>query len=82
MRARIGPLWRIYHPKKFTEAMTVLNNFVEPFVKRAISQNLDDLAEKEQAGEKVNFTESLSEFTKDRTVLRDQLVSTYSPRFM
>ena len=77
LRSRIGPLWRVYHPRRFTKAMKVLNDFVEPFVERAASQNLQDLEEKDERGEKVNFTESLSQFTQDRKVLRDQLVSTY-----
>ena len=52
--------------------MKVLNNFVEPFIERAIAQST-----KEERSAKVeNFTDSLSAFTQDRTVLRDQLVNT------
>jgi hypothetical protein len=55
----------------------VLNNFVEPFVERAILERRENVtAAKEAAGEKINFTDSLSQFTSDRKVLRDQLVST------
>lgn len=49
--------------------MKVLNDFVEPFVRRAISRST---SEKEYS----NFTDALSEVTSDRTVLRDQLVNT------
>lgn len=56
--------------------MSVLNNFIAPYVERAVSETQADIAEKEAHGEKVNFTDSLSQFTKDRIVLRDQLVST------
>jgi len=56
--------------------MSTLNNFIAPYVERAVSETQDDIAQKEAHGEKVNFTDSLSQFTKDRTVLRDQLVST------
>jgi len=59
------------------DAMSVLNNFVEPFVERAILERRENVtAAKEAAGEKINFTDSLSQFTSDRKVLRDQLVST------
>jgi len=59
------------------DAMSVLNNFVEPFVERAILERRENvIASKEAAGEKINFTDSLSQFTSDRKVLRDQLVST------
>jgi cytochrome P450 len=76
MRSRIGPFWRIYYPKEFIDAMKVLNDFIEPFVERAIAQSKTDIEAKENSGQKVNFTDSLSQFTKDRVVLRDQLVST------
>jgi cytochrome P450 len=72
----MGPFWRIWYPKKFTTAMKVLNDFLEPYIERAISRSREDIERKEQHGEKVNFTDSLSQFTRDRTVLRDQLVST------
>ena len=76
MRSRIGPFWRVYWPKDFRDSIKVLNNFIEPFVERAIGQSQADIEAKENGGEKVNFTDSLSRFTNDRTVLRDQLVST------
>jgi hypothetical protein len=56
--------------------MKFLNNFIEPFVERAIGQSREEIEAKENSGENINFTESLSQFTTDRTVLRDQLVST------
>lgn len=72
----MGPLWRLYRPSSFTDALTVLNNFVEPFVEQAVTQ-LDDCFEaKQQAGQAINFIDSLSQFTRDRTILRDQLVNT------
>ena len=76
MRSRIGPFWRVYYPKEFRDSIEVLNKFIEPFVERAIRRNQADIEAKEDAGRKVNFTDSLSQFTNDRTVLRDQLVST------
>lgn len=76
LRSRIGPFWRIYYPRKFVQAMNVLNSFVEPFVERAIHESPEDIEYKKQTGQKVNFTDSLSQFTKDRKKLRDQLVST------
>src|SRR5438552_17584141 len=76
MRSRIGPFWRIYYPKEFKDSMKVLNNFIEPFVERAIGLSAAHIEAKENLGKKVNFTESLSQFTRDRKVLRDQLVST------
>ena len=56
--------------------MKVLNDFIEPYVERAVNQSRQEFEIKEQSGAKVNFTDSLSQFTRDRMVLRDQLVST------
>jgi cytochrome P450 len=75
LRLRIGNIWWLYHPSSFTAALTTLNNFVEPFVERAVMQDEDGLQYKQQAGQAMNFTDSLSQFTKDRQVLRDQLVN-------
>ena len=56
--------------------MKVLNEFIEPFVERAISKSVADIEAKERRGEKFNFTDSLSQYSKDRVMLRDQLLST------
>jgi cytochrome P450 len=56
--------------------MKVLNDFIEPYVERATDQSREHMETKEQRGENANFTDALSQFTNNRTVLRDQLVST------
>ena len=50
--------------------MKVVNDFVEPFVQRAISQDTG------KSGNNNSFVDALSEVTNDRKVLRDQLVNT------
>jgi cytochrome P450 len=56
--------------------MKVVNDFVEPFVQRAIAQTESNIETKQREREVVNFTDALSLYTKDRAMLRDQLVST------
>jgi len=53
--------------------MDTLNNFISPFVERAISMS-KSVSNEDDEGK--DFTHSLSKFTQDRKVLRDQLVST------
>jgi len=53
--------------------MATLNNFISPFVERAISMSKSGPSDD---GEGKDFTHSLSMYTQDRKVLRDQLVST------
>lgn len=77
MHGYISPeLLKLPSPSAQLCTSTILNNFVEPFVERAVTQ-LDEYFEaKQQAGQAIDFVDSLSQFTKDRTVLRDQLVNT------
>src|SRR5271170_1020810 len=72
----LGGLWKLYRPKEFVTAMNTLNDFISPFVERAIAMSSPGTGGKEIEKEGVNFTHSLSLFTQDRKVLRDQLVST------
>jgi len=74
--AGLGALWRFYRPKKLAKNMEILNNFVAHIVERALSMSNSELQEKEDKGERMNFTESLSLITRDKKVLRDQLMST------
>ena len=39
IRSRIGPFWRIYYPSEFLSSLKDLNNFISPFVERAISKS-------------------------------------------
>lgn len=64
----MGPFWRIYHPSGLKSAIKTIDDFVEPFLERAI-------AEGKEEDPKGNFTQSLAHFTTDRKVLRDQLVN-------
>jgi cytochrome P450 len=72
----MGPLWRLYQPKRFVDSLKILNSFVDPFVERAVAQTDKNIEEKERTGQLINFTDSLSQFTNDPKVLRDQLVNT------
>ena len=72
----LGAFWRLYRPKGMAKNMETLNNFVAPFIERAISISKSEIEEKQNKGERLNFIQSLSLFTHDKKVLRDQLVST------
>ena len=53
--------------------MDTLNDFISPFVERAILMSKSESRDYEEGKD---FTHSLSIFTQDRKVLRDQLIST------
>jgi len=54
--------------KSFRKALTVLNEFIEPFVNDALKHFHDEKNEEE----KYVFLHALVESTQDRKVLRDQ----------
>jgi len=68
-RAQIGSLWRFYCPSDYWSSLKTLNDVIEPYVDMAIA----DQSEKTETG---NFVEALAQVTKDRKILRDQLVNT------
>jgi cytochrome P450 len=72
----MGLFWRLYCPSEFVRSMNTLNNFIAPFVERAISLSTTEIESMKQMDGEQNFIHSLGLFTKDRKVIRDQLVST------
>ena len=64
--------FRFLVPKsRFRQAIKKLNDFVEPFIERALSLPQETLA----SSSEYTFLHALAGFTRDRTVLRDQLVA-------
>ena len=52
-----------------------MNEFVEPFIDEALSLPPEELATKSKSDEGYTFLHALAGFTRDRKVLRDQLVA-------
>lgn len=71
--ARSGPFWRLFPRKKYNQELKVLNDFINPFVEKTLQIRPEDLKAKNDT--EYNFLHALSEFTSDRTILRDQLVA-------
>jgi len=68
-RFQLGSLWRLYYPSDYWSSLKALDDVIEPYVDIAIS----DQSEKPETG---NLVEALAHVTKDRKVLRDQLLNT------
>lgn len=66
----MGPAGFFYHPKDHVPSLKVIDDFIQPFVERAVRG--EGRPEKDSG----NFTDALSNYTKDRKVLRDQLLNT------
>lgn len=53
----------------------MINEFVTPFIEQALRLSPEELATKTKSEEGYTFLHALASFTRDRKVLRDQLVA-------
>lgn len=75
MVSRIGPL-NVFLPRKtFWAGLESINNFVNPFIDRALRLGPSILEENVKSAQGYNFLHALAGFTQDRKVLRDQIVA-------
>jgi cytochrome P450 len=74
--ARVGPL-NYFVPRKrlrFFESIEEVNEFVNYYIEKALALPPDDLEKKADTGD-YNFLHAIAGYTRDRKMLRDQLVS-------
>ena len=55
--------------------MEVINEFVNPFIEEALRLSPEELASKSKNESGYTFLHALAGFTKDRIILRDQLIA-------
>lgn len=55
--------------------MKIINEFVTPFINQALSLSPEELATKTKSDSGYTFLHALAGFTRDPTVLRDQLIA-------
>ncbi|KAL8727770.1 MAG: hypothetical protein Q9166_005825 [cf. Caloplaca sp. 2 TL-2023] len=73
-RQRAGPFQYFVPSKNFWKGLKVMDSFIEPFVQDALKYSLEELNEKEARS--INtWLQSVAKFTRDRKVIRDQLVN-------
>jgi cytochrome P450 len=73
--ARLGPLINFWPRGKFNRQLKVLNQFVEPYIEEVLMLSNDELEKRTKSDEGYTFLHALAAHTKNRTVLRDQLVA-------
>ncbi|ATZ51934.1 hypothetical protein BCIN_07g04800 [Botrytis cinerea B05.10] len=73
--ARAGPLNGLVPRKSFYKGLKVINEFVNPFIDDTLRLSPDELATKTKTEEGYTFLHALASYTRDRNVLRDQLVA-------
>ena len=75
MIARAGPFKVLMSEREHLRNIRTLNNFVEPFVDEALALPQDDLEKRTKGDQGYTFLHAIASYTRDRQVLRDQLVN-------
>ncbi|WEW58057.1 hypothetical protein PRK78_003524 [Emydomyces testavorans] len=70
---RAGPLSPFMSRKLFHENLRKMDNFMQPFIEQVLALTAEELDHK--LSKKDTFLHALARFTRDPTVLRDQLVA-------
>lgn len=73
--ARAGPMKDLVPKRKFHEALAVMNAFVGRYIDLALALPPQELQEKTKSDDGYTFLHALAAYTRDRQVLRDQLVA-------
>ncbi|KAL8710302.1 MAG: hypothetical protein Q9220_005072 [cf. Caloplaca sp. 1 TL-2023] len=75
LKMRAGPLGRLVPMRSFWKGLMAINDFIEPFIQDTLSLSISELEDQAAKSENQTFLHSLARFTKDRKVIRDQLVN-------
>lgn len=73
--ARAGPLNWIIPRKQFRKDIKLINHFCDQYIDATLQLNQDELEKTSKSDDGYTFLHALAGFTKDRTMLRDQLVA-------
>ncbi|KAL8943420.1 MAG: hypothetical protein Q9216_001058 [Gyalolechia sp. 2 TL-2023] len=76
IRVRAGPLQHLVPRQEFRKGLRIMDSFIEPFIQDALRhspEELDEKGAKSTGGS--TWLHSVAEFTRDRKVIRDQIVN-------
>ncbi|KAK3300298.1 cytochrome P450 [Chaetomium fimeti] len=73
--ARTGSLQKLVPRGSFNKNMEVINRFVNLYIERTLRLTPDELANKSKSDSGYTFLHALAAYTRDRQVLRDQLIA-------
>lgn len=73
--ARTGKLRHFYPKPRFWHCLNVVDNFINKYIDRALRLSPEELASKSKDDHGYTFLHALAGFTRDRKVLRDQIIA-------
>ncbi|KAF4459705.1 n-alkane-inducible cytochrome P450 [Fusarium albosuccineum] len=73
--ARTGKLRHLIPKFRFWRGLRTVNHFINFYIERALRMSPDELASKSKDDHSYTFLHALAGFTRDRKVLRDQIIA-------
>jgi cytochrome P450 len=73
--ARAGPISGFVPKKSFHAGLAVLNKFTDRYIDQALALPPEELEQKTKSDDGYTFLHAIAAYTRDRQVLRDQLVA-------
>ncbi|KAJ2904807.1 hypothetical protein MKZ38_007163 [Zalerion maritima] len=73
--ARVGPFNWLIPRGRYKACLKIINEFLNQYIERALRLSPEELASKTKGDRGYTFLHALASHTRDRTVLRDQLVA-------
>lgn len=73
--ARAGPMQWMVSKTKFHRSLKVINAFIGQYIDRALQLSPDELEKVSKSDEGYTFLHALAGYTRDRAVLRDQIIA-------
>ena len=75
LRSRASPLQILVSRASFRRGLKVVDELCDIYIDEALQLSQEELATKTKSDHDYTFLHELAQFTRDRTVLRDQLVA-------
>ncbi|KAH9994168.1 cytochrome P450 52A11 [Xylariaceae sp. FL0662B] len=75
LKARAGPAQGLLPMKSFREGLKVVNELCGVYIDQALRLSPEELATKTKSDQDYTFLHELASFTRDRKVLRDQVIA-------
>ncbi|TLD10813.1 hypothetical protein PgNI_06330 [Pyricularia grisea] len=72
---RAGPAQVLVPKGSYYRGLKIMDDFINPFIDRALRLSPEELASKTKSDQGYTFLHELASFTRDRKVLRDQIVA-------
>lgn len=73
--ARTAPMHWLVPKKKFHEGLKTIDAFIGQYIDRALELSQDELEKVSKSDEGYTFLHALASYTRDRKVLRDQIIA-------